>query len=338
MSGQELRSILLSLQAGAVSRRDLAELIRFCSESAKRHIYAHFNSYLQLSLSSGYTLDDLARTSVSALFSRSAPNHFPKIDEIIASLPAALDQTDPNQLLVQFQGRVIGHARTELTSLFKTIDPEGAKIARNIKEQVKRGDQLRLSTRFRVLFIEPKREDVLAHLQAMPIGKIESELRSRASQQFSVPDFLRELHGIFVEESEHRRSIEFFDLVRFVRNFYAAGHDSENSFELDVSRLRQEELGALHTKVMKRISTKIRLDYCDEDKISIEEGRKLSLAVDEILRSIWAGEDGKQSVAKVTQRRLNVTADEYRQRWQTYAEYFVKLAKEEMRILLRDDL
>ncbi|MDE3059019.1 MAG: hypothetical protein KGJ59_13795 [Bacteroidota bacterium] len=254
----------------------------------------------------------------------------------LAALPSDLKTIDSWALLLKFQQSVLASTQSSIALAYHESDPIGSKILRNVREGVRKNDSLRIANHYKKNYVEIKNRKIREHLPEFPLEILERELPRHVSQNSTMPDILDGLACIFRKRRRFLPAVALNDLVRIVRKFYIPENDGE-PISHDGS-LISEEIETIQRKVHRTLVEKIWVGYVLKEKMSKKEASLVSQALFEIMTSWWSSDGKDGSVAKIAQKHLNVTAEEYTHDWRTYVEYFVKLAKEEFRNYLDDDI
>jgi len=242
------------------------------------------------------------------------------------------ENADDTHVYFGFKKFVLQKASSRLAKTYAQADPSGARILRNVKDQVKKIPTLEIIEDFRGKVLQMKGDTSGSSQPEFPLDVLEQELLSRIDHMHRVPDILGLLPSIFAKRSQYRRSVPLFDFVQIIRRFYVH-NDEEEVIALD-KELAVEEIEIMETEVMSFLSKIIFTKYYPRKISTKEDAEKLIAALKDVISGFWQSTGDKNSVEKSIRKHFMLTHEEYMQQWKNQTEYLVKLAKEQFAALL----
>jgi hypothetical protein len=333
-----LRYLLTQAATGAITARELSELVHCTRALAESYLNAHRRSILSICAFHGITERDLATDCIGEVFTTDDANRFTQIQKFQRTLEErGTTQTD-FEVFLAYKALVIKIVSAQLARSYAQIDPAGAKILRNIKDAIKHTTTLQLRESMGGYLISVSQRDALDHLEAFPLSLLEHQLASTGSTHKEIPELLKTLSTILHRQHQYRRSIPLIDLVQIMKSLYGQPPPSEETTGVDLRSLENEELHPLRQRVMQAVNEKILSTYFLKQKITREEAEKLSRVLHSIIVDWFEAGISENSLFEQTRAHLGITAAEYHAVWRKRVEYLVRVARETIKNYLEENL
>jgi hypothetical protein len=333
----KLKEHLQYVMIGSVSQKEMTSLVHCSRSIIQAHFGTHRHSIVQLSLQHGLTQVDLAYDCIAEAFARTSDGSYTQIKNFVESLRSPIDQLPAAEVFMAFRRYLACVADAQLARLYAQADPVGARIHRNIREQLKSSDTLKVERDFPGLVLRPAHEDSLDHLDPLPLSKIEDALLGTSNE--SIPRFLQCLSKLLLGQIEYRRSVPLFDIVGVLKRSLGGEYEysiaEHGSPELD--GLADGEIETIRTQVEVTLKEKILLTYFARGKIDRRQAEAMASAFHDLLWD-WCFGDEHKGLYDYLRLYFPITEDEYENTMRTKMEYLLKLARVEFEARLVKEL
>jgi len=335
-----LRPYLRETLDGSISHAELTGFVQFARTLATAYLTTFRTSASILCQNHGISLPDLAYDCIADLFGRDNKGSFVHLEAFAGALNRPLDQTPDHELAAAFRSLLSRFADMELGHLYAQADPGGAKIYRNIRESIKKGETLRLSRDFRGWVISPAAVPNLDHLPPCSIDWLRSEFHGRLEGVPRIPRLLGILHQVLVSFTEFRRSVPLADVVQLFKGLYQGGQKPEFE-EQDAHSLEWMEpfeIDQLRAQVGEVLKEKILVSYVAHGKVDRKQGEAMYRALSDVLGDWCSGDGADFSIYVYLTRYLSIDERTYRDGMRVKMEYLMKIAREEFASRLMGEL
>jgi len=324
---EELREILISVNSRTVTSSKLLKLVHLTRKIAETFLLQYRSRFLILCEQSGVTFSDLATDCVAEMFHGQGKGRFPRLEQFLASLPASPELMAPVDIFFAYKSLVIDVTKARLARAFSEIDPQGARLTRNVKEAIKRGGvSLQLAKTLRGYLMHPIGIDPPQPGEPWPINLMERQLLQWTKAD-KIPDILKSTAEILTSQHEYQKWIYLNEYVSVLKGYFASLNLSEfDTGNTQLSEISDVDLLILKDRALKAVQKKVITTYLD--RVSVEEGRALVRTVNSIMEEWINQKDITNSYAAHAARAFSITEGEYRAKWRTKVEYLVKIAKE----------
>ncbi len=270
------------------AQTELATLVYYARSLAESYFLHFRSSFLQLCKSHGVSATDLALDCVADVFARDSEGRFFELLQFASSLRVPLAEIPPDEVFLAFKSFIIRFANAQVARNHAQIDPAGARIHRNLRDNLRGSTKLKLTDDFRGYVIEPKRVDCLNARPPLPIELLTRNLLVQIDGSFTVPKLLSVLHQLLVRQTRYQRSVILFELVQLLKNHFATMRAQSESAQQEVilDDLTTHDLAALRHDVQKGIQQKIVSTYLIPGKITKEEARMLNATLEDLVGDI----------------------------------------------------
>lgn len=326
----ELKSLLVNASSGTIDVKQLARLILISRSMAEAFLNHRRSSIVHLCSFHGITVGDLAMDCLAELFARDEGNQFTQIRNFLAALKNPLESVPELDVFLAYKAFLTKIIAAQLARVYAEIDPAGAKIRRNIKDALKHSEGFALKEDFRGYVLAPAVGDPLDHLEDFPLSELEGELTSRASISSEIPDLLKALCAILMQQDRHRRSVPLIDLVQVVKSIFSrfSPFEEREETEIDLSELNAADLFPLRRQVLHGVNEKIISTYLLKRKVNREEALALSRVMHSIITEWFEEGERKNSFYDYVRRFQPVTEEEYNAVWRQRIEYLARVGRE----------
>lgn len=339
IEAEKLKARLQQATSKSISVSELAELVHICRSIAQAHFESHRQSILRVSLQHGLTLTDLAYDCIAEMFARSADGSFSQIMNFVNSLRNPLCELPAIEVFIAFRSFVIRVADAQIARLYAQADPVGSRIHRNIRENLKKSDALKLDRDFRGMVVRPSCEDSLDQKQPFPFDRLERTLLERIDHEPAIPHVLQCLRDILCSQTEFRRSIPLFDLVHILKKSIGDSYEwtIDEHEHTDNEGLSHEEIDRIRSAVEVALKEKILLTYLARGKIDRRQAEAMAGAFHDLLWD-WCFGDDLKSLYDYLRLYSPMNENEYENTLRTKMEYLLKLARDEFAARLVKEL
>ena len=335
---KNLKYNLTRLFDNNITHDELTELVHLSRSIIQSYLNCIRTSITQLCLHQGLTVTDLAYDCIAEAFTKNEQSKFSKIENFIKSLHQKLEDIPENDLFLAFKKFLICFADAQLARLYSQIDPNGAKIHRNLRDNIKNSGCLQLDKDFRGIIVKPVNVEVLNHLEQFPIDELERELSSRLNHQPKTPEFLRELYSILTTQEIYRRSVTLMEVTKVFKKIFEEEFKSINEDLFLIEGLTEFEIERIRMKVELALKEKIFLTYFAKGKVSRKEAEAMFEALSDMMRDWCNGDGSQQSLFGYLKKYLSINEETYESTLQPKMEYLLKIVREEFAARLMKDL
>lgn len=326
----ELRSYLAEIENGEIKQPALAKLINLTKSIAASYIRIMRKDASIILRDSGFTIDDLAIDSCGEVFGSKNGESFYQLRKFISSLSQPLQQIDDLSLWSAFFAFVRRVADVNISRIFSQIDPAGAKLVRNLKENLKKSNRLFLLRTEAGGFVLPKNLETLGSMPEYPPEKLQEDVSIYKVENGRVSDFLEAVYKALSDQSSYRRIIPFNVLVNLLRNINVQLNAGfvEEQFSIEHNLISALDREIMLRQVEKVISEKIFSTYLLKGKVNEAEAKILYLVILKTAEGWFTDDVSDLSLYKVLKMFTSVDRLEYERFWRVKLEYLLKLAQE----------
>jgi len=335
---KNLKYYLTRLIENNISHSELTEIVQLSRSIIQSYLNCIRTSITQLCTHQGLTVTDLAYDCIAEAFIKDDQNKFPKIENFIKSLNNNLEEIPETDLFFAFKQFTICFADAQIAQLYSQIDPNGAKIHRNLRDKIKISDYLQLAKDFRGIIVKPINADSLNHLEPFPIDELELELRNRLNHLPKTPEFIYELHQILTTQENYRRSVALIEITKIFKRIYQQELELVDDEFFSYEGLTEFEIERIRMQVELALKEKIFLTYFAKGKVSRKEAEALFDALSDILIDWCNGFESQASLFGYLKKHIQINEETYESTLRPKMEYMLKIAREEFAARLMKDL
>lgn len=328
-----LKEILLAVTTRHGTTTQVNAIITICHAVAEGALLrkGHLTHLIQVH---GLTLRDLAFDTISDLFARDHNGAFPVLNAYFAAYDLA-SVTDEDAYFL-LQKLVLGRVRNGLFRLYGEMDPQLARILRNVKiaagtigiftEFDRPGESCLAPT-----LCEPNQ-----HLPAVEVTQLSLWLAERTSGNEFIPELLGRLALIIREQSTHSRVVPLLTIGLAIRSLYEQKHMSrigEHTTWIDEGSM-DAELAIRQCCAALKTSTYPK--YVDRGKVGPEVFDAYFRVIHEMLEARFLMNNGADfPLSECFQKHMpGIPMQEYRRTHRSRLEYLARLAQERVRDFL----
>lgn len=328
---EHLKSLLEQARSGTISANELVGLVQLSRAIIERYLIHLRPSLAQLCVNQGLTFSDLAYDCIAEAFARGSGMTFPQLNNFFTRLSKNLNDSPEEEVFLAYRMFLTRVADSQLARLYAQSDPDGAKIYRNIREQVKHNSTLAIHRDFRGNVLIPLDAEPLDHLQEFPPDELERRIVSQSDHALTTPQFLKILHDILVQQSFYRRSIPVVDVVQIFKQAYR--HDVSTLAELgdplSAEGLTDYDIERMCGEVEIVLKEKIVLAYYARGKITKRQAEAMIDAFRDILEDWIRSAEQQVNLYQHLHRYLSIDQRAYESHFRAKMEYLLKIARKE---------
>jgi hypothetical protein len=288
----------------------------------------------------GLSAPDLAVDCVGPLFERDAQGRFVQLCTYYG--PLRWEERDETELLAFTRRLVFSTIHQQLARLYKDTDPSLEKLMRNLRNAMRAGTRLAEERRSDELWVvlRGNSEEEQA-LPMMPWEYLEGELIPHIYGSTTLKDIVSHVAEILAGQHTYRRSYPFTTLALIVRTAFVrvggvedAGHHEAGS-ELTPEEIRHAVQQAIVTITASKHAT-----YVAQGRVDKRTYDAYMDAARAILHAEFVEHDGhdKSYQERLAEQIEGMSAVDYQQLHRCHLEYLVKLSREELLNVVREEL
>ncbi len=333
------RNLLKTILSGVYTPFDLREFVQCCCDLALPVIRKKI-VLGKLKLDSiGLNEMDVVYDCLADLFQRDEEREFPQIRSYMERHIHNIEQCSDEELVVELRRLVIGKVNNNIVRLYSEADPALGRILRNLKLAVEKTGLFEYMTRFNELYLVPRTIDPQMTSPPMPADYLKQEFSRIALIHENVPELLKKLHDVVVDQKEYQRALPFVACAILFKEVYILGWSGEEKTEMATEFQVNEDVRRITEEVCALLYTEMRPKYVGKGKCNEEAFGKYITALKEILLNTFAsaGSDGKSYFEYLKVQIPDLDKEGYLAEHRTTLEYFAKLAKERMKEELKKE-
>ncbi|MGC8654149.1 MAG: hypothetical protein ACP5US_09200 [Candidatus Kryptoniota bacterium] len=325
-----LRSYLTDVENGEIKQAALAELINLTRSAASSYIRIMRRDAAGILKESGFTIDDLAIDSCGEIFGSKNGENLYQIRRFISSLSQPLDKINTLSVWSAFFAFVRRVVDVNISRIFSQIDPAGSKLARNLKENLKRSKELYFLKTEASGYVFPKGLDSLNSLPEYPLEKLQKDISRYKPGNAKISDFLNAIYQILADQEEYRRVIPFNVLVNLLKkiNVQINADLTEDQFSFEHELISNLDREIMLRQVEKVVSEKILSSYLLKGKVNESEAKTLYLVIIKVVEDWLSDEISDPGLYGVLKMFVSVDQMEYEKFWRVKLEYLLRVARE----------
>ncbi len=337
---KEIKSLIISLLHEKYSYKEVVRLVHITSALAKAYLKYSYPSFLRLCTQHGMTEDDLAEDSILRIFARNDDGEYILLKSFSDSLDLTFEETSENDVFMAYQSLVHTVAIRQLVKIYSQIDSTGSRIYRNIRDSIRKRNDLIVTRDFRGLVIKPSENSSLEHLPAIPFRELEQRFISRVTKPYTTPHLLSVLFSLIQDQDSYRHSMPLFKIVRLFKRHYSHiySKDNEQKGSIDLSTLSQTDYQIMKLEVFRTLREKILSTYVVSGKINFKEANLLYQTLVDIVSEWFNDDPDHNSYFYHANSNFFIDKDQYDSDWRTKIEYLVRIAREQLELYLIEGL
>lgn len=275
-----------------------------------------------------HTVASIALDSVAELFEKNEDGYFIEFTQYFSD-ERDLKNISDDELLHEFRKLVFFKTDDGIYRLYRERDPLLSKIIRNLKLAVKKSDKYFLFSRFGDLYIGLKNIDEQFHLPAFQSDELEKSIKHFFTDQSKTSDYLDALFDALIASSNHRKSYSLIDSALIIKSIIIRQGKAFNVAAFADTDLVSFDLKNIVSKCAAEIRSELHEQYVNKNKIAPGEFSSYMSALEELLVSTYIHADGTvmSHYEYLKKYLINLSYDEYRNKYRNYFEYFVKFSR-----------
>lgn len=335
---EELKRLLASLLDGHIEQASLSRLVQISRVVVQVHLRARNDAIRALCQSHGISEIDLAYDCIGELFVIRG-GIYPKLRHFADSLGRPLREVVAAEVFVAWRGLLVKIANAHVAHLYALADPEGGRIYRNIREQIRKSPHLTIRRGPHGLQLHPAGDPLRAGITLIPREQIERDCLGRAGRIGGTGDFLRAIAELLAASGHPSPAVLLQDAVAVMKLINSNGRIAlSDSVEPDLSGFSEEDVRRILAEVLYVVKEKIVVTYISRGKLSRAEGEAVYRAMADLVRDWCDGHPDARSLQEYLGEHHPVTESEYFSKYRPKMEYLVKLARTECESWLLGEL
>ena len=300
-------------------------------------------------------LEDLAIDCIADLFASNGNGSFPQLAKYYENKFLEFPQASDAESLVLTRRLIVRKTKQELSRIFRERDPEGAKIARNIKVAVRNSDTLFLfkdmgkdyvyfysnghdsNGAYPSDLIDLPGDPLNLRKNKAPIPEelLEHRFLDLYNPNDSIYSAITKLLNTVSEYHSYQRYLAIEIIARLIRN--VKSHDfrermvSNTHTASPLDQLEDKEITHFIEKVMDLMWNKINNQYLSPGKISKDKAEIYYKALRDVLTDLTYDRNGSSYFRNLKYYLPNLTQRMYRENERSIFEYLAKIAKRNFR-------
>lgn len=329
-----LKNYFEKLHSKSITRSECAELINLSKKIIIPYLLNTKSHFLKLSNQHGLDVNDLAVDVVAEVFRQDCNGNFITLNNFISKLYNGLENTTDGEILIAYQSFLRKNANIQIARIYAELDPGGFKIQRNIKDALPTKNLgLRKNIIGNMIYVlNSEKYDYLPYLH---FEEIEKEFLSRISENLSTKELLEIIYSILSEQEYFRKEINLTDAVILFKKYYKIEQTLFQENELDLvpaeSFFDKYELDNIFDEIIKKIKSKIFIDYFSKGKLTLEQSKSVACAVNDIAYDLIFIGHNHTSYYDYLSKYLTVDQNEYDLKFESKLEYLIKLVRQDIK-------
>ena len=277
---------------------------------------------------------DLIHDAFMKLFLRNSSGEFPRIGEYIKKTHPDLDNATEEELLRTLRIIIAGSVYQAMIDNLKRRDKRLSDILRSIDYTLKTTQLFYKTTRFNDKVLVPRAAARLHQRPVIPLEFLSQQLQQSACANDTVPQLLRKLHGILVEQDAYQRILSVVDTGLLFKEIRTQQHGEITGHALEPDAVRAD-LALRIQEAADRLYERMHDSYVGKHKwTDLEYKAAIQTARDVFLQTIEPGMDDEESFFELARRHLpELKKDDYLKNHKHKIEYLVSLMKSELKDL-----
>lgn len=344
LSDYKLQEYFKAIENDSINHSQLTDLIKIFRLIIQSYLINFRSNVSNLLIRNGITITDLAYDCIAEAFGRKSDNKFYHLNKFIISLNHKLDQIDSNSLFLAYKSFLIKVSAAQLARLYSQTDPIGAKILRNIKDNVRKSNKFLLYSSNSGLILSVKDYQHNNQQPDFPFDLLTSQFNP-GNGNLNSDILLEKLYDCLNSQNDFKKRLALLDVVYLFKSFYKAHYDM--NYDLDESILLQGiessqfelyDIEQLKLRIETFVKEKILLNYFVKGKLNREETEAIYFTIKDIIIDWFSGITTNLSIYDYFVKYMNVEKITYSSNYRTKIEYLVKLTREEISNQLLDDI
>lgn len=336
----KVKELILGVLKNGSSYKDIVRLVQITTSLSKSYLKHYYPSFLRLCSQHGLTEEDLAEDSILGIFARNDNGTFYYLQNFCDSLDSDIESTNTDEVFQAYRAFVQTVAIRQLVKTYANIDHDGAKLYRNIRDCIRKNEDINLTKDYRGFVIRPADDSRYDQRQSFPAKKLEKRFALKAPKSTTVPDMLSELMEILKNQNKYRRSVPLFRIVRIFKRHYAhiSNHEFKQNYKIDLSGLAKSDHDKIKSEVLQAIQQKILSTYVVTEKINFREAKLLNQTLTDIINDWFDIKSERSTYFEHAKSNFRIEESQYKDRWRTKVEYLVRIAREQIESYILEGL
>jgi len=336
---QRIKTILCNIYNGQHDHSEIADLVKISRIIVTSYLSYHRKNTNYLCIKNGLSLADLAYDCIGEVFEKTNKGEYKNLNSFFNSLNNTVFNSSPTEIYLAYKSLLLRIFEAQESRLFSLFDPNGFKISRNIKENIKTLDFFLFEKKNNELLLKAV---PLAEVNSLPylnIDDITTDFLSLAKNNKTTKQLLFTLHQIIGSQKIYRKEILLNDTVELFKRFYGISDklniEADYDFENIVNYKSDDpEINEICLKVMGRIKEKILINYYAKGKVTKEQANALYEAINDLIYDWKLSGNCTESYYEYFKSHLDINKNEYQIHIKDKFEYLIKEVKKEFTLLV----
>ena len=337
ISNPELRKILMEATNECPSTKSVKELVKIAVKISASYLEVKKHNGKLNPDFFGIPLSDLAIDCIAELFKRDEKGVLIEFQNKFSDIINA-EPLEGIKLFSRLRSIVFNSVDRSLFKLYGIYDSSLARFIRNIKLAVSKNSDILLYKRYGESLLMTKLSEGTNNKNFPPFDALRIEIIRKLKPGFTTNDFLKSLHDVLIIQEEYSRSFPLTGAGMLLRSLYAENPETRNNkFEYP---FREDELMNLIDDVTGNLERQIIWKYYEKGKISREDIMIYCALLKKILRQGFIPDNRNEVSYYNLSKSLisNLTLKSYTERYKARIEYLAKIAKAELKELIKKEL
>ena len=321
----ELRRLLRVVHTGLPNRRETNDIVCLCHDIAtaivRRKIQrANLDSRLHYS-----SYGDLAYDCIGELCQRDEQGRLWKLQNYFAGVN--IEDADDAELLIHIRRLISSCINQTIFRIYGELDPQLAKVLRNIKLALKSGCALSPVEKFGEWYLVPAVAETNEHLPICDVSDLERVLSVRRECGTTTPELLSQFAKFLSEQTTNSRLVSLLTVARAVRSVYGRDNVIAEHEEMEDGFLQQDTLAVIQS-TCRLIDAEYGPKYVRTGGLTRGLFADYMAVVEQTLVSRLLENDGAMATLyeRLSSTRLGMSREAYYRDHRSVLEYLVRLS------------
>jgi hypothetical protein len=340
---ESLKSLIERAALDKLTESDIHHLVKCCRVIITSYIINTKSHINKLTEKSGLTATDLAYDVIGDVLYSTSNSKFPLIKNFVSRLNKPINSLPGWEVYSAFKSLLFRFSDIHISKIYSELDPNGAKILRNIKENVSKINELELLKNSSGFIIACRNSDSFSNLPYLELNYIEEDFIHIAKQKNNTEGMLTGIHEILSEQELYRKEIKLNDLVILFKKYFQITEEFLHSEEEilnrnnHVSLLDETDYQIFFEKICDNYFKRIILTYFEKGKTTLPQSKAMCETLKDVLYDwVQLGKNGS-SYYDYFCSHYEIDRRIYNEHIKSKIEYLIKEAKKEFVYYLEEN-
>jgi hypothetical protein len=241
-----------------------------------------------------------------------------------------LDRLSDVQLLDYLRRLVFSKVNHGIFRMYSEYDSSLGKILRNTKLAIQSLNNFTEVDRFGESFLVPCLVEPQFHLPIMPQESLSELLYETLNGNERIPEVLTLLSRSLQEQNLYARAVSLIGFAITLRTIFS--EEIKEHEEISFQPINTTDVIELIRQSSEKVQQKMTERYVAKNKLTCEEYEKMFKVIQKNLAAIAVDQDGRDFSLydHFRQEILELTKEQYKERYRTILEYLLMLTKKEL--------